>query len=133
VSIRRRLLDPSLHDLSPRHLEIFWRYQVVRTGVDFGAALCFVVGSVLFFSESTTTIATWLFLVGSILFAVKPTIDLIRSIHLRSMPEDGHDAGAGSATATTRSASEPASGSESGSASESHPTSSDRARQRASA
>jgi hypothetical protein len=85
--IKRRLLDPALNDLSPRHLEVFWRYQVVRTGVDFGAALCFVVGSVLFFFEKTTIIATWFFLVGSILFAVKPTIDLVRSIHLRRLPE----------------------------------------------
>jgi YrhK-like protein len=86
--IKRRLLDPVLNDLSPRHLEVYWRYQVVRTAVDFGAALCFVVGSVLFFFEKTTVIATWFFLVGSILFAIKPTIDLVRSIHLRRLPGD---------------------------------------------
>ena len=84
--LERRLLDPVLNDLSPRHLQIYWRYQVVRTGVDFGAALCFVVGSILFFFESTTVAATWFFLVGSILFAVKPTIDLVRSVHLRRLP-----------------------------------------------
>ena len=44
-----KLLDPALNDLSPRHLEIYWRYQVVRTGVDFGAALCFIIGSAFFF------------------------------------------------------------------------------------
>ena len=83
----RRLLDPALHDLSPKHLEIFWRYQVVRTGVDFGAALCFVMGSILFFSESTTLAATWFFLVGSVLFAVKPSIDMVRAVHLRRLPD----------------------------------------------
>ncbi len=86
--MNRRLLDPALRDLSPRHLEVFWRYQVVRTGVDFGAALCFVVGSVLFFFEKTTLIATWFFLVGSVLFAIKPTIDVVRSVHLRRLPRD---------------------------------------------
>jgi hypothetical protein len=91
----RRLLDPALHDLSPRHLEIYWRYQVVRTGVDFGAALCFVVGSVLFFFERTTLAATWFFLVGSILFAIKPTIDLIRSVHLRRLPESDDSSSSG--------------------------------------
>jgi len=40
-----RLLDPLLSDLTPRHVEIFWRYQVVRTAVDFTAAACFLVGS----------------------------------------------------------------------------------------
>jgi hypothetical protein len=88
-----RLLDPALHDLSPRHLEIFWRYQVVRTGVDFGAAFCFVIGSILFFSESTTLAATWFFLVGSVLFAVKPSIDMVRAVHLRRLPSgDGRAA-----------------------------------------
>jgi hypothetical protein len=81
-----RLLDPALKDLSPRHLEIYWRYQVVRTAVDFGAAMCFVIGSVFFFFASTTSAADWLFLFGSILFAIKPTIDMIRSVHLRRLP-----------------------------------------------
>jgi hypothetical protein len=85
--MKRHLLDPTLHDLSPRHLEVYWRYQIVRTAVDFGAALCFVLGSIFFFSESTTKAADWLFLIGSILFAVKPTIDMVRSAHLRRLPE----------------------------------------------
>ena len=81
-----KLLDPHLSDLTPAHISIYWRYQVVRTLVDFGAAACFVVGSVFFFFTSTTTGADWLFLVGSILFAFKPTIDVIRSIHLKKLP-----------------------------------------------
>ncbi len=80
-----KLLNPLLKDLTPRHVEIYWRYQVVRTAVDFGAALCFVCGSVFFFYKSLSTAADWLFLVGSILFAVKPTIDMIRSVHLRRL------------------------------------------------
>lgn len=83
-----KLLDPLLNDLSPHHLEIYWRYQVVRTAVDFGAAICFVVGSACFFFTSLTTEADWLFLVGSLLFAVKPTIDMVRSAHLRRLPAD---------------------------------------------
>ena len=80
-----KLLDPLLNDLTPRHLEIYRRYQVVRTAVDFGAAACFVLGSVFFF-HSTTKAADWLFLIGSILFAVKPTIDVVRSVHLKKTP-----------------------------------------------
>jgi hypothetical protein len=91
-----RLLDPALRDLSPRHIEIYWRYQIVRTGVDFGAALCFVIGSAFFFFASMTKPADWLFLTGSILFAVKPTIDMIRSLHLRRLPSAG---GAGAPSA----------------------------------
>lgn len=81
-----KLLHPSLEDLTPAHLELFWRYQVVRTAVDFGAAVCFVVGSAFFFFAALTRAADWLFLVGSVLFAMKPTIDLVRSFHLRRLP-----------------------------------------------
>jgi uncharacterized membrane protein YgdD (TMEM256/DUF423 family) len=81
-----KLLDPRLTDLTPKHLEVYWRYQVVRTLVDFGAAACFVVGSAFFFFVSTARAADWLFLVGSILFAVKPTIDVVRAAHLRRLP-----------------------------------------------
>ncbi len=81
-----RLLDPTLNALSPRHLAVFWRYQVIRTLVDFGAAICFVVGSAFFFFSSTQLAADWLFLVGSVMFALKPTIDVVRSAHLRKLP-----------------------------------------------
>ncbi len=81
-----RLLDPALNDLSPQHLSVFWHYQVVRTLVDFGAALSFVVGSACFFFSSTQIAADWLFLIGSILFAAKPTIDVVRSAHLKRLP-----------------------------------------------
>jgi len=98
-----KVLDPLLNDLSPRHLEIYWRYQVVRTAVDFGAATCFLIGSALFFSKSTTYSADWLFLIGSVLFAIKPTIDIVRSVHLNRLPlpaeigqaRSPHAAGAG--------------------------------------
>ncbi|WP_352950748.1 YrhK family protein [Roseibium sp. SCP14] len=46
--------------------------------VDFSAAALFVVGSILFFKESTTYAGTWLFLVGSIMFGLRPTIKLLR-------------------------------------------------------
>jgi hypothetical protein len=85
-----KLLDPVLNDLTPRHVEIFWRYQVVRTAVDFGAAICFVIGSAFFFFVSMTTPADWLFLLGSVLFAIKPTIDMVRSLHLGRLPAPGH-------------------------------------------
>ena len=81
-----RLLDPLLNDLTPHHLAVYWRYQVVRTLVDFAAAACFLVGSVFFFFTTTTLAADWLFLIGSILFAAKPTIDVVRSAHLKRLP-----------------------------------------------
>lgn len=57
-------------------------YEIAYTLVDFGAALSFIIGSILFFFEAAQVPATVLFLVGSILFACKPTIRLVREIRL---------------------------------------------------
>ena len=57
-------------------------FEVIYTLVDFAAALCFISGSVMFFSEAWKTPGTWLFLVGSLLFATKPTLRLAREIRL---------------------------------------------------
>ena len=54
--------------------------EIAYTVVDFSAAALFVIGSFLFFDESTTYVATWLFVVGSVLFGLRPTIKLYREI-----------------------------------------------------
>ena len=76
------------HDNRPKGRaahDLWARYEIAYTLVDFGAAFSFVVGSVLFFFDSTQIPATWLFLIGSILFAAKPTIRLVREIKLYRM------------------------------------------------
>lgn len=55
-------------------------FEIAYTAVDFAAALLFVVGSLLFFDEATTRLGTWLFLVGSVCFALKPSLRLAREI-----------------------------------------------------
>lgn len=59
----------------------FWCHLVA----DFAAGFLFVVGSWLFFKESTTYIATWMFLVGSVFFAIQPTIRLAHELHRRHL------------------------------------------------
>ena len=49
--------------------------------MDFAAAVLFVIGSALFFSEATTYVATWMFLIGSLCFALKPSLRLARELH----------------------------------------------------
>lgn len=74
-----------LHDTRPKNARtrtIWARYEIAYTAVDFGAALCFVVGSVMFFFSAWQVPGTWLFLLGSVLFALKPTLRLAREIHL---------------------------------------------------
>lgn len=60
-------------------------FELLHTLADFGAATLFVIGSVMFFSEEWTTSGTWLFLIGSLLFALKPTLRLICEIKLYRM------------------------------------------------
>lgn len=59
------------------------RYELLSIGNDMLIALWFAIGSVLFFSESTTTAGTWLFLLGSVQLFIRPVIRLSRRVHLR--------------------------------------------------
>lgn len=67
---------------SERSKRIYALFEIVYTCVDFVAAATFLIGSFLFFSDATQTAATWLFVVGSFCFAVKPTLRLAREIKL---------------------------------------------------
>tara|TARA_R110000744_G_scaffold54426_3_gene115539 strand:- start:846 stop:1127 length:282 start_codon:yes stop_codon:yes gene_type:complete len=86
------LFHPGKSLNSQAQMAVFARYELLRTLVDFAAALLFVVGSALFFFPSTTFAATWMFLVGSLCFAAKPTIKLLRELKLaqlnNSVPQD---------------------------------------------
>ncbi|SFT46182.1 YrhK-like protein [Actinopolyspora lacussalsi subsp. righensis] len=61
------------------------RYEVISIANDILIALWFMVGSILFFWEATTTEGTWLFLIGSIELAIRPAIRLSRRVHLRRL------------------------------------------------
>ena len=70
---------------SAAHRRLYARFEIAYTIVDFAAAICFIVGSVLFFYEATQVPATWLFLIGSVFFAAKPTLRLVREVKLYHM------------------------------------------------
>lgn len=80
-----KLFQHSNRERSPRSRQLYAAFELAYTLVDFGAALCFVVGSVMFFSEDWQTPGTWLFLVGSVLFAAKPTLRLVREVKLAAL------------------------------------------------
>jgi hypothetical protein len=71
----------TLH-VGDHELVIRKRYEVASILNDILIGLWFVVGSALFFSEQTTTAATWLFLIGSVQMLIRPSIRLIRRVHL---------------------------------------------------
>lgn len=81
-----KLFDQSLRTRSKHHGEIVQLYEFLRTFIEFLAAVCFVVGSIFFFSPAWVYTGTWLFLVGSVFFAVRPTVRLLLEFHLTRLP-----------------------------------------------
>ncbi len=72
-------------NLGAKELVLHNRYEILSILNDVLIALWFIVGSVLFFSESTATAGTWLFLAGSVELLIRPVIRLIRNIHIKSV------------------------------------------------
>lgn len=79
------LFHPKNKDLTARHAALYATYEIAYSLVDFGAAVLFIIGSIMFFSDAWVTFGTWLFLLGSILFACKPTLRLICELRLVAM------------------------------------------------
>lgn len=76
-------------DIGHEELVIRRRYEALSIGNDVLIALWFLVGSILFFWESTATAATWCFLLGSVEFLARPAIRLSRHFHLQRIGGSG--------------------------------------------
>lgn len=76
---------PLTFHIGREELVVRRRYEVLSIVNDILVALWFTVGSVLFFSDATTTAGTWLFLVGSVELMIRPLIRLSRRVHLGRM------------------------------------------------
>jgi hypothetical protein len=76
-------------DIGHDELVIRRRYEALSIGNDVLIALWFLVGSILFFWEATTSAATWCFLLGSIEFLIRPGIRLARLVHIRRLGGSG--------------------------------------------
>ncbi|WP_435138583.1 YrhK family protein [Pseudopelagicola sp. nBUS_19] len=74
------LFNPENHTRSKQHKKIFAYCELTYTIVDFSAASLFVVGSILFFNDATVDAGTWMFLIGSIFFGLRPSIKLVREL-----------------------------------------------------
>lgn len=66
-------------------LVIRQRYEVLSIVNDIFIGLLFLVGSFFFLSSSTEIYGTWLFILGSVMMLVRPTIRLTRRVHLRRL------------------------------------------------
>ncbi|MBT0959200.1 YrhK family protein [Alphaproteobacteria bacterium KMM 3653] len=79
------LFHPDNRNRSDDHKRIYALYEIAYTVNDFGAAVLFILGSALFFDDATATLATWLFLIGSLMFGLRPAIKLAREIKFLRM------------------------------------------------
>jgi hypothetical protein len=70
------------HSQHPDRSRRYAIYELAYTFVDFSAAILFIIGSIMFFSDDWTYTGTWLFVIGSIFFAMKPTIRIVRELHM---------------------------------------------------
>jgi hypothetical protein len=78
----RSASTPLVERIGEWELALRRRYEMLSILNDILIAIWFIVGSVLFFSEKTTVLGTWLFLLGSIELAIRPVIRLVRYLHL---------------------------------------------------
>ncbi|CUH39755.1 hypothetical protein JSE7799_02483 [Jannaschia seosinensis] len=65
-----------------RTRKIYAVTELIGTATDFFAAMSFFAGSVMFFWKALEPWAISLFVVGSILFAAKPTLRFAREVKL---------------------------------------------------
>ena len=79
------MFSPENSTRSPEHQRVYALFEIWYTAVDFAAAFQFIVGSVFFFWKSTQTAGIWLFICGSVCFALKPTIRLMRELRYLRM------------------------------------------------
>ena len=82
---RHILYDPRLITASPRHAVAYAMYERVYGWADALAAIAFIVGSVLFLSPEMKRLGEWLFVVGSVLFAIVPLAKHSQAVHMRRL------------------------------------------------
>ncbi len=80
-----RLFDNENRMRNEHTRRVYAQFEIAYTIVDFLAAFLFIVGSILFFDAETEYAGTWMFLIGSIFFAVKPTLRMSRELKLFRM------------------------------------------------
>ncbi|MEM9197749.1 MAG: YrhK family protein [Pseudomonadota bacterium] len=85
------MFKPHLFNATPEHRQVYGLYERIYTLVDVAAAWLFIVGSIMFFSATWERTGTWFFLIGSICFAARPTVRLLRELHLSRLPLPEND------------------------------------------
>lgn len=75
-------------DASSRHRQVYSAYEIAYTTVDWLAAVLFAIGSIMFLYDDLMHAGTWLFIIGSVFFALRPSIRLGRELHLARLGKE---------------------------------------------
>lgn len=76
------LFHRNLRNQSEQTRRIYARYELIYTAADFAASICFVIGSLLYFVDASQTLRVSFYLAGSLFFASKPALRLVREVRL---------------------------------------------------
>ncbi|SDE86085.1 YrhK-like protein [Paracoccus isoporae] len=76
---------PDLNARSEEAKQFYAKVEFAYTLANFIAAIMFLIGSAMAFWPSTGTVSTWMFIFGSIVFAIKPTLNAWREWKLFQM------------------------------------------------
>ena len=83
-----KIFHPDNREVFKRDRRAYAFFELAYTSIDFAAAVLFIIGSVMFFYPDYLTPGTWCFLIGSIFFAMKPTMRISREIYYLAKGED---------------------------------------------
>ena len=84
--------QPLVLHIGHKELDVRQRYETLSIINDALIGVWFLIGSILFFFDSTVTAGTWLFVIGSAQLLIRPSIRLKRRLHLqRWHPQHGHE------------------------------------------
>ncbi|MBX2805992.1 MAG: YrhK family protein [Hyphomicrobiales bacterium] len=80
------MFKPKLFAATSQHTRIYGFLERVYTVVDLMAAMFFLIGSISYFYPDLVYVGTWMFVIGSLLFALRPAVRFLREYHLASLP-----------------------------------------------
>ncbi|MGB2079599.1 MAG: YrhK family protein [Vibrio sp.] len=75
-------------DIGKNRIKVYRRYEALGALNDLLIAIWFLIGSFLFLNQTLMESGTWLFIVGSAQFLIKPVIKLARLVHLNRYQAD---------------------------------------------
>ncbi|SDM67694.1 YrhK-like protein [Oryzisolibacter propanilivorax] len=79
------LFSPTNRSRTQAARERFARFELLRSAVQFLAALCFLAGSVIAVLRAPHDISSWLYISGSVLFCSVPAVRLWSEVALYRM------------------------------------------------